>query len=97
MAIWCRSRFLPNVSDDEIKRRVSEFTWGTARQLATEKYGVKYYDDSIDHAGSDCGMKLAELENFDFGRLGIKARIILELRKKLPPGQNVRLIIITRY
>ena len=87
---------LPNVSDDEIKRGLSEFTGLPHRlKFVAEKYGVKYYDDSI---STTPGSAIAALKAFAEPKILIlggsdKGADYSELAKEIA-RQNVRLIII---
>ena len=87
---------LPNVSDDEIKKGLSEFTGLPHRlKFVAEKYGVKYYDDSI---STTPGSAIAALKAFVEPKILIlggsdKGADYSELAKEIA-RQNVRLIII---
>ena len=95
-AIAAVKSILPNVSDDEIKRGLSEFTGLPHRlKFVAEKYGVKYYDDSI---STTPGSAIAALKAFVEPKILIlggsdKGADYSELAKEIA-RQNVRLIII---
>lgn len=95
-AIAAVKSILPNVSDDEIKRGLSEFTGLPHRlKFVAEKYGVKYYDDSI---STTPGSAIAALKAFAEPKILIlggsdKGADYSELAKEIA-RQNVRLIII---
>ena len=95
-AIAAVKSILPNVSDDEIKRGLSEFTGLPHRlKFVAEKYGVKYYDDSI---STTPGSAIAALKAFMEPKILIlggsdKGADYSELAKEIA-RQNVRLIII---
>ena len=95
-AIAAVKSILPNVSDDEIKKGLSEFTGLPHRlKFVTEKYGVKYYDDSI---STTPGSAIAALKAFAEPKILIlggsdKGADYSELAKEIA-RQNVRLIII---
>ena len=95
-AIAAVKSILPNVSDDEIKRGLSEFTGLPHRlKFVAEKYGVKYYDDSI---STTPGSAIAALKAFVEPKILIlggsdKGAGYSELAKEIA-RQNVRLIII---
>ena len=92
-AIAAVKSILPNVSDDEIKKGLSEFTGLPHRlKFVAEKYGVKYYDDSTP------GSAIAALKAFVEPKILIlggsdKGADYSELAKEIA-RQNVRLIII---
>ena len=95
-AIAAVKSILPNVSDDEIKRGLSEFTGLPHRlKFVAEKYGVKYYDDSI---STTPGSAIAALKAFAEPKILIlggsdKGADYSELAKEIA-RQNVRSIII---
>lgn len=95
-AILAVKSILPNVSDDEIKKGISEFTGLPHRlKFVAEKYGVKYYDDSI---STTPGSAIAALKAFAEPKILIlggsdKGADYSELAKEIA-RQNVRLIII---
>ena len=95
-AILAVKSILPNVSDDEIKNGLSEFTGLPHRlKFVAEKYGVKYYDDSI---STTPGSAIAALKAFAEPKILIlggsdKGADYSELAKEIA-RQNVRLIII---
>ena len=95
-AIAAVKSILPNVSDDEIKKGLSEFTGLPHRlKFVAEKYGVKYYDDSI---STTPGSAIAALKAFVEPKILIlggsdKGADYSELAKEIA-RQNVRLIII---
>ena len=95
-AIAAVKSILPNVSDDEIKKGLSEFTGLPHRlKFVAEKYGVKYYDDSI---STTPGSAIAALKAFAEPKILIlggsdKGADYSELAKEIA-RQNVRLIII---
>ncbi len=95
-AIAAVKLILPNVSDDEIKKGLSEFTGLPHRlKFVAEKYGVKYYDDSI---STTPGSAIAALKAFAEPKILIlggsdKGADYSELAKEIA-RQNVRLIII---
>ena len=95
-AILAVKSILPNVSDDEIKKGLSEFTGLPHRlKFVAEKYGVKYYDDSI---STTPGSAIAALKAFAEPKILIlggsdKGADYSELAKEIA-RQNVRLIII---
>ena len=95
-AILAVKSILPNVSDDEIKRGLSEFTGLPHRlKFVAEKYGVKYYDDSI---STTPGSAIAALKAFAEPKILIlggsdKGADYSELAKEIA-RQNMRLIII---
>ena len=95
-AILAVKSILPNVSDDEIKRGLSEFTGLPHRlKFVAEKYGVKYYDDSI---STTPGSAIAALKAFVEPKILIlggsdKGADYSELAKEIA-RQNVRLVII---
>ena len=95
-AILAVKSILPNVSDDEIKRGLSEFTGLPHRlKFVAEKYGVKYYDDSI---STTPGSAIAALKAFAEPKILIlggsdKGADYSELAKEID-RQNVRLVII---
>ena len=95
-AILAVKSILPNVSDDEIKKGLSEFTGLPHRlKFVAEKYGVKYYDDSI---STTPGSAIAALKAFVEPKILIlggsdKGADYSELAKEIA-RQNVRLIII---
>lgn len=95
-AILAVKSILPNVSDDEIKEGLSEFTGLPHRlKFVAEKYGVKYYDDSI---STTPGSAIAALKAFAEPKILIlggsdKGADYSELAKEIA-RQNVRLIII---
>ena len=95
-AIAAVKSILPNVSDDEIKRGLSEFTGLPHRlKFVAEKYGVKYYDDSI---STTPGSAIAALKAFAEPKILIlggsdKGADYSELAKEID-RQNVRLVII---
>ena len=95
-AILAVKSILPNVSDDEIKRGLSEFTGLPHRlKFVAEKYGVKYYDDSI---STTPGSAIAALKAFAEPKILIlggsdKGADYSELVKEIA-RQNVRLVII---
>lgn len=95
-AIAAVKSILPNVSDDEIKKGLSEFTGLPHRlKFVAEKYGVKYYDDSI---STTPGSAIAALKAFVEPKILIlggsdKGADYFELAKEIA-RQNVRLIII---
>ena len=95
-AIAAVKSILPNVSDDEIKRGLSEFTGLSHRlKFVAEKYGVKYYDDSI---STTPGSAIAALKAFAEPKILIlggsdKGADYSELAKEIA-RQNVQLIII---
>lgn len=95
-AIAAVKSILPNVSDDEIKRGLSEFTGLPHRlKFVAEKYGVKYYDDSI---STTPGSAVAALKAFAEPKILIlggsdKGADYSELAKEIA-RQNMRLIII---
>ena len=95
-AIAAVKSILPNVSDDEIKKGLSEFTGLPHRlKFVAEKYGVKYYDDSI---STTPGSAIAALKAFAEPKILIlggsdKGADYSELAKEIA-RQNMRLIII---
>lgn len=95
-AIAAVKSILPNVSDDEIKKGLSEFTGLPHRlKFVAEKYGVKYYDDSI---STTPGSAIAALKAFAEPKILIlggsdKGADYSELAKEIAK-QNMRLIII---
>ena len=95
-AIAAVKSILPNVSDDEIKNGLSEFTGLPHRlKFVAEKYGVKYYDDSI---STTPGSAIAALKAFAEPKILIlggsdKGADYSELAKEIA-RQNMRLIII---
>jgi len=95
-AIAAVKSILPNVSDDEIKKGLSEFAGLPHRlKFVAEKYGVKYYDDSI---STTPGSAIAALKAFAEPKILIlggsdKGADYSELAKEIA-RQNVRLIII---
>ena len=95
-AILAVKSILPNVSDDEIKKGLSDFTGLPHRlKFVAEKYGVKYYDDSI---STTPGSAIAALKAFAEPKILIlggsdKGADYSELAKEIA-RQNVRLIII---
>jgi len=95
-AILAVKSILPNVSDDEIKKGFSEFTGLPHRlKFVAEKYGVKYYDDSI---STTPGSAIAALKAFVEPKILIlggsdKGADYSELAKEIA-RQNVRLVII---
>ncbi len=95
-AIAAVKSILPNVLDDEIKRGLSEFTGLPHRlRFVAEKYGVKYYDDSI---STTPGSAIAALKAFAEPKILIlggsdKGADYSELAQEIA-RQNVRLIII---
>ncbi|TWP17892.1 UDP-N-acetylmuramoyl-L-alanine--D-glutamate ligase [TM7 phylum sp. oral taxon 352] len=95
-AILAVKLILPNVSDDEIKKGISEFTGLPHRlKFVAEKYGVKYYDDSI---STTPGSAIAALKAFVEPKILIlggsdKGADYSELAKEIA-RQNVRLVII---
>ena len=95
-AIAAVKSILPNMSDDEIKKGLSEFTGLPHRlKFVAEKYGVKYYDDSI---STTPGSAIAALKAFTEPKILIlggsdKGADYSELAKEIA-RQNVRLIII---
>ena len=95
-AILAAKSILPNVSDDEIKKGLSEFTGLPHRlKFVAEKYGVKYYNDSI---STTPGSAIAALKAFAEPKILIlggsdKGADYSELAKEIA-RQNVRLIII---
>ena len=95
-AILAVKSILPNVSDNEIKKGLSEFTGLPHRlKFVTEKYGVKYYDDSI---STTPGSAIAALKAFAEPKILIlggsdKGADYSELAQEIA-GQNIRLIII---
>ncbi len=95
-AILAVKSILPNVSDNEIKKGLSEFTGLPHRlKFVAEKYGVKYYDDSI---STTPGSAIAALKAFVEPKILIlggsdKGADYSELAQEIA-GQNIRLIII---
>ena len=95
-AILAVKSILPNVSDNEIKKGLSEFTGLPHRlKFVAEKYGVKYYDDSI---STTPGSAIAALKAFVEPKILIlggsdKGADYSELAKEIV-RQNVRLVII---
>ena len=95
-AIAAVKSILPNVLDDEIKKGLSEFTGLPHRlKFVAEKYGVKYYDDSI---STTPGSAIAALKAFAEPKILIlggsdKGADYSELAQEIA-RQNVRLIII---
>ena len=95
-AIAAVKSILPNVSDDEIKKGLSEFTGLPHRlKFVAEKYGVKYYDDSI---STTPGSAIAALKAFAEPKILIlggsdKGADYSELAKEIA-RQNMRSIII---
>lgn len=95
-AIAAVKSILPNVSDDEIKKGLSEFTGLPHRlKFVAEKYGVKYYDDSI---STTPGSAIAALKAFAEPKILIlggsdKGADYSELAKEIA-RQNMRFIII---
>ena len=95
-AIAAVKSILPNVSDDEIKKGLSEFTGLPHRlKFVAEKYGVKYYDDSI---STTPGSAIAALKAFAETKILIlggsdKGADYSELAKEIA-RQNMRSIII---
>ena len=95
-AIAAVKSILPNVSDDEIRKGLGEFTGLPHRlKFVAEKYGVKYYDDSI---STTPGSAIAALKAFVEPKILIlggsdKGADYSELAQEIA-RQNVRLIII---
>ena len=95
-AILAVKSILPNVSDDEIKKGLSDFTGLPHRlKFVAEKYGVKYYDDSI---STTPGSAIAALKAFVEPKILIlggsdKGADYSELAKEIA-RQNMRSIII---
>lgn len=95
-AIAAVKSILPNVSDNEIKKGLSEFTGLPHRlKFVAEKYGVKYYDDSI---STTPGSAIAALKAFAEPKILIlggsdKGADYSELAKEIA-RQNMRSIII---
>lgn len=95
-AIAAVKSILPNVSDDEIRKGLGEFTGLPHRlKFVAEKYGVKYYDDSI---STTPGSAIAALKAFAEPKILIlggsdKGADYSELAQEIA-RQNVRLIII---
>ena len=95
-AILAVKSILPNASDDEIKKGLSDFTGLPHRlKFVAEKYGVKYYDDSI---STTPGSAVAALKAFAEPKILIlggsdKGADYSELAKEIA-RQNMRLIII---